>query len=1071
MKSLTFIFLVLCCFSTTAVANTHNPIHAPKLTNKKVKGELAFNIGNKIYYSNDTAYVLGATTPTNTKFVTKQEQVTLIPVGKSVITIKEITPNITKPNSSGIWISDDECSGKTLKPGDYCNIQLNYLGDDSKGNTTPVTTKQNIMVNTDQGKFKLKAAGLWPLAPLQIDEVQGYIQTQDHPEHQNISLSNIDLPLHRLAPIELTGLTNGHMANGIVGPLPSGLSITDFPTPGTVLQANDKETFVFNYTPTSGVYTPNGISGQKVITYEQTDPLQNNTVLKKELSFPAQAFNLMVQSIPYNQQYLQETNETSGGTQIQVIQDNPKIILLLNDSAAPKISFDGGVHYHLINQAGLYKNLCLYDIHVTGFKPGDKIYFTYNSSALITFGHLVYSVIKADGTIGAWHTISAKDMGFPSEKGFIMSLFVTGNNPGDRIYVSALLGGIAYTTLKQDGSFDKWTVISNKQIGFDDDFYNQQIFVTGNNPGDYILVGGHTLKDNDPLFPDIKFNGIAYTTIQPNGNPGEWIIQNISDYNRSGSIYMTGNKPGSKVFTVHYASSNGGLLMSHIQQDGKLAPWSLISPNTDVNGSIHSIKIVGEFPNKLLLLGESHDTALVYTTLDQDNNPTTWNAVTFADYFPNIFGIRGITGTGGLPGDKVYISTLLGTLFAKINQNHKVDPDWGDLEIPLNGSIRQIITTGNKPGAMIFVPLFASEKNKDTDVNTGGGFAYSTIKEGGEPGPWTTINKETTPEYPNSNGTNSIYITGDTVNSYVYVGTASYGANNSLAYTQIESEGKLGQWTAVDALKNKRITRIFVAQHRFYVSTDTNEIYYTDIDDKGLIADNWKQSVLPQGEQIGDVFATGNNPGDILFAVSYENIERINYFRCYYSVIGSNGDLGEWQKIDIQNPLFDEKQNMLNIYATGFHKGDIAYIATDKGLLYSKFIEDDQFGPWQLKNDFLAAYLPSTSWAAVNGVYASGSLPGDRVYLSLVGKLPVYDQPFGLLQVDAGVNAIAYSTIQANGAFGVWHILETNVADASFSNYIHPLAVTGNAKDDFLYFIGSWMGTGLSRIPLSSLKE
>jgi hypothetical protein len=1049
MKFLTFIFLVFCCFSTTVVANTHNPNHAPKLTSKKIKGELAFNIGNKIYYSNDTAYVLGATTPMNTKFVTKQEQVTLVPVGKSVITIKEITPNITKPNSSGIWISDDECSGKTLKPGNYCSIELNYLGDDSKGNTAPVTTKQNIMVNTDQGKFKLKAVGLWPLAPLQIDEVQGYIQTQDHPEHQNISLSNIDLPRHRLAPIILTGLENGHMANGIIGPLPSGLSITDFPVSGTVLQANDKETFVFNYTPTSGVYTPNGISGQKIITYEQADPLQNNAILKKELPFPAQAFNLMMQSIPYNQQYLQETNETGGGTQMQVIQDNPKIVLLLSVEAAPKISFDGGVHYHLINQSGLYKKLFPSDIHVTGFKPGDKIYFTYNSNTLITFSHLVYSVIKADGTIGAWHAISAKDMGFSSGKGCIAGLFVTGNNPGDRVYVTAMMGGVAYTTLKKDGSFDKWTMIPNIQMGIDDDFYDWQIFVTGNNPGDYILVAGYVLKDKSQ-----RFGYITYTTIQPNGNLGEWTTQKILDYRGSHNLYMTGNKPGSKVFT----SDGSDLLMSYLQQDGKLAPWAHISPNTDANGGIQSLKIIGEFPNKLLLLGtvSSSSPSLIYTTLDQDNNPTTWDAMRFSEYFSARQGILDVTGTGGMPGDKIYVSNFEGTLFSNINQNYKIDPNWHKLGMGFGDRIRQIITTDNKPGSMIFVSLYSG-------LPSFGGFAYSTIKKNSEPGPWTIINKETTPGYPNNSNTSAIYVTGDTVNSYVYVGSKP---ENSLAYAQIKPEGKLGQWTVVDALKNKSITRIFVAQNRFYVSTDANGIFYTNINDKGLIADNWKQSVLPQGERIYDIFATGNNPGNILFTVSYGKTEGVNYFRCYYSIIGSNGDLGTWQKIDIQNPLLDKKQNMRNVYATGFHKGDIAYIATDKGLLYSKFIEDDQFGPWQIKNDFLATYLPPTSWAAVNGVYAAGSSPGDRVYLSLVGKFPTEDNR----SASAGANAIAYSTIQPNGGFGVWHILEASVVNTSFGNYTHPLAVTGNTKDDFLYFIGSQY-TGLSRIPLSALKE
>jgi len=601
---------------------------------------------------------------------------------------------------------------------------------------------------------------------------------------------------------------------------------------------------------------------------------------------------------------------------------------------------------------------------------------------------------------------------------------------------------------------------------------NSRIFVTGNNPGDYILVEGDARIYNkqDHYISDIpdRYHYITYTTIQPNGNPGEWIMQNIfSGCSAGASIYMTGNKPGDKAFIM---GCHDTFFMSHIQQDGKLtAPWIPINfPEFDKYEDIQSLKIVGEFPNKLLLLGitSSSSPSLIYTTLDQDNNPTTWDTVTFSDYFPAWHGIYGITGTGGMPGDKIYVSGFVGTLFSNVNQNHKIDPNWYDFKIPLNGSIRQIITTGNKPGSMVFVPLFGSEKNKDTDVNTGGGFAYSAIKENGEPGPWTTINKETTPGYLNSNGTNSIYATGDTINSYVYVGTASYSANNGLAYTQIESKGKLGQWTAVDTLKNKRITRIFVAQHRFYVSTNTNEIYYTDIDDKGLIADNWKQSVLPQGEQIGDIFATGNNPGDILFVVSYENIERINYFRCYYSVIGSSGDLGEWQKIDIQNPLFDEKQNMLNIYATGYHKGDIAYIATDKGLLYSKFIEDDQFGPWQLKNDFLAAYLPATSWAAVNGVYAEGSAPGDRVYLSLIGKSPVEDDR----SANAGVDAIAYSTIQPNGDFGIWHVLETNVVYNSFGNYVHPLAVTGNTKNDFLYFIGSQQ-TGLSRMPLSALKE
>jgi hypothetical protein len=73
-----------------------------------------------------------------------------------------------------------------------------------------------------------------------------------------------------------------------------------------------------------------------------------------------------------------------------------------------------------------------------------------------------------------------------------------------------------------------------------------------------------------------------------------------------------------------------------------------------------------------------------------------------------------------------------------------------------------------------------------------------------------------------------------------------------------------------------------------------------------------------------------------------------------------------------------------------------------------------------------------------------------------------YAGPFGL-------NAIAYTTIQPNGDFGEWHILKTNVIYFSTGNLIHTLAVTGNTKDDFLYFIGSRY-TGISRIPLSALN-
>ncbi len=678
---------------------------------------------------------------------------------------------------------------------------------------------------------------------------------------------------------------------------------------------------------------------------------------------------------------------------------------------------------------------------------------------------VLYAPINNDGSLGVW-TATTSFTGVsriaPAVAAYNGYLYVLGGSSNN---------GVQYAPINTDGTLGVWASTSS--------------FTTGRGYADAIAYNGYLYLLAGSTSTNTVFNDVQFAPINANGTLGAWVATtslpsgrdetSVAVYN--GYIYVAaGYAPSGTLADVQFA---------RINSDGTLGAWTA---TTSLGSASYGMGLSG-MNGYLYSYGGSSQSTVNYALINADGTVGTWVATSNMLKARNAFGATAYNGrlyaVGGYNGGAQQADVDVASVAAMPASTLSMSA-WATTTIlgAGSGSATARAATRQQHSSVAYNGyLYLIGGQAGTTPTTTVHYAY--ISASGDLGAWTA---STNPLPLARFGHKSVV-----VNGYIYVfgGTVSGAASNTILYSLIGANGLNGTWTSVTPSGISSQNQA-VAEYNGYLyvlggGTGTNTVHYSLIGANGAPGAWTATTVLP----VTIYSHTSVAYNGYIYVMGGTTSSGSNS-TTYYAPINANGAVGAWStttSISILSSKDDlhAYQGYL-IFNSDSQLRDGSFTEFDGLIRYAKINADGTIGTWN--NGTVYTSDRSTKGSALyNGyLYTTGGVvnsaaQGDTLFARLtvgvagmgsVGTSNAWQSTTnvnnivyghrsvaynGYLYINGGIagsfsNATRYAPINSDGTLGAW---TTAANTMSTPRYKHGLAV----YNGYIYASGGQTSSGV----------